>query len=936
NRAPVVEPVAVSVVGGSSLVLDLSRFATDPDGNRLFFTVTGVTGGVLRLIDGGTQAVFTPTAGFSGAATFRLRADDGALRSEEVTVPVQVAAVVFTRFRIEGADALVGVGATTRLRLIGESAQGDVELDPSVYTVTSATPTVARVSPDGTVLGVTAGAALIEFTLASGGRLAAALTVGTVRDARLIEFYPLSYTLQPSETRQMIVRLRTESAVTDLTGSAAGSRYYVSDPTVASISAEGLLTALKPGVVTVTLVNGGRSERAAVLVATPAANGATVGTGGGMVGGNDVVVGIPAGALTGDTPVRILPYTQAELPFALPSGFDFLGGVRIDVGRAFLEEGLSLEVPAPAGSKPGDVIYIFQPGVLRTGDAAADEQGWLLMDSMVVGNDGRMRTTSPPNLGFMHRPGEGGQYFVPSTTGAAAFSTTTILGLLHGIEDYGTRLQAYQTVTGRGKSAPIVSAQTATGGGPDGPKFFVFPGILGDFLLPMSGTLGYRLETRYSEPVGLVSVGTTDVKVNPGETVTYGLPLPARYVVRNLVPPTIRAITFDFGPDPARPQPRMVLEGTDFLLTTNPFPTAPDFLGDEVEDLFVTIEVGGRDTFDDKGNVQYVGGADLVIDGPALVAPNPKRLEVKIPAGAYVAGGYVTVSRRVMAPVDGEFEIQTVVGNPSQLIPSNRYSFAVNSGADSVSAMDHFHTSPVGAGAGGGAKVDVVEVARIVFNSDLPTTTLSPRNSVFSGDGTRLYVALNGGSGIAVIDTVALQEIDTDPDTFGVQHIQLPLGSRPFDLAAETNSRYLYVSDEASNVIYVVDIDPFSETFHSKVRSIAVGPAPLGLRGLALNADESHLFAAAPGRTIFGNFGATNGAVVIVQTNLATREEPGVPTIGPMSVAVGPEPYDVTATDDANVMLFVDRLDDSRGVGVLRRLAGSNFWDPNYVSIVEF
>src|SRR6185312_6426489 len=91
------------------------------------------------------------------------------------------------------------------------------------------------------------------------------------------------------------------------------------------------------------------------------------------------------------------------------------------------------------------------------------------------------------------------------------------------------------------------------------------------------------------------------------------------------------------------------------------------------------------------------------------------------------------------------------------------------------------------------------EIARIGFNSDFgSSTTLSPRNSTFTADGTRLYVALYGVGGIAVIDTVALQEIDTNPNIVGVQHIELPGGARPFDVVAEPGGRYLYVSDEAN------------------------------------------------------------------------------------------------------------------------------------------
>jgi YD repeat-containing protein len=951
NRAPTLQAPTVSVLAGSSITLDLNPFATDLDGNPLFFIVSQAIGGEVRLIDGGSKAVFTPNPGFSGNASFVLQADDGSLRSAESRFNVQVNAVAFTRFRIDGADAALQPGSTTRLKLIGDHAGGSLELSTEAYTVASSNQSVASVAPDGTVLARAAGTAIIEFRLVGGGSIATAVTVGAA-DARLLEFYPTSYALQPGETRQMIIRERLIQTVEDRSAAASGSRYFVSDPNIASVSADGLVTALKSGSVTVTLVNGGRSARSTLFIATPSADGAVLGASGGLVTNDGITVGLPAGALETDISIRVATLPQSGLPFALPQGVSFQGALKLDIGTRYLNEAVSLEMPAPAGSQPGDVYYLFQPGLIRPGNNAPDEQAWIVADTLVVGTDGKMRTTSPPNLGLFHRPGEGGQFFTPSNLGVAAVGSASLIGVLAAIDDYGTRLQSYQSVTGRGRVAPLVSAEIANG--TSGPKYIAFPSLLGDLFLPLSSTLSYRVTTRYGEPSGLVTVATTEVRVNPGQTVSYGIPSPPRYIVKSLPLPLIQGITFDFGPDLTQPSPRMVLDGLDFLLTDNPYTTAPDFLGDEVKDLFITIEVGGRDTFDTDGNPLAIGGKDITIDGTLIIARNKDKLEVPIPIGAFVAGGYVTVSRKVLAPVDGEWEVQVVTGNPAQLIPSNRYSFAVNSGADSVSAIDHLHTNTLTFTAPGTGvitpiqKYDPREIARIVFNSDLPTTTLSPRNSTFSGDGSRLYVALNGGSGIGVIDTVALQEIDANPNVVGVQYIQLPLGSRPFDLAAETNGRYLYVSDESSNTVFIVDIDPFSATFHQHVRSIPLGPAPLGLRGIALNADESRVFVAAPGRTLFGAFGDQNGAILYIDTNLAIRGVPAIPKTGPSFNFVGPEPYDITATDDPAVMLFVDRLDDSRGVGILRRLTlpptdppipeheRAQFWEPSYVSILQF
>ena len=107
------------------------------------------------------------------------------------------------------------------------------------------------------------------------------------------------------ETRQMVVRERLEFSIEDRSSAASGTRYYVSDPTIATIGADGLLTALRAGHVTVTMVNGGLSVRSVFVIAAPASNGSVVGAGGGLVEGGGIIVGIPEGALDGNTTITV-------------------------------------------------------------------------------------------------------------------------------------------------------------------------------------------------------------------------------------------------------------------------------------------------------------------------------------------------------------------------------------------------------------------------------------------------------------------------------------------------------------------------------------------------------------------------------------------------------------------------------------------------------
>jgi len=936
NRAPTVNAGTFAAISGNQVLIDLSTLAVDPDGDLLHFLVGAPVGGALRLIDGGRRAIFIPTPGMAGTATFTLQADDGALRSAPATITINVTQAIFTRYRIEGADAVVAPGATSRFRLVGDYAGGTIELDPSTYSVVSSNVGVVSVGLDGTVLGVGAGFAIVEFRINGGGSIAAAITVGPA-DSRLIEIYPESYILIPGATRQMVVRESLEAGMVSRASASDGTRYFVSDPTIATITADGLLTALRAGSVTVTVINGGWSLRAAFVVAPAVASGATVGVAGGVVQGDGIIVGLPGGALSNDQTVTVRSVAQSEIPLAMPDGWTFAGGLQVGFGSNTLNGGVTIDMPAPIGSHVGQIFYFMQPGTLKSGNDQPDEQIWIIMDTLVVGVDGRMRTTSPPNLGAYDRFAAPGAFFVPSQVGMAAVGSPTFAGVLAVLEDFSRRVSGYNGPSRAkqlGQLKSLVTVQSVLGAGGDGPRYGVWVGPYGDVLIPLAGDVNYSVDGRFVEPSGLVRVGISDVRVAPGQIVTYGLPYPPRYVVKAVTPPTITQFSFDFGITPGVVEPRLVISGENLLLVENPYPSAPEFLGDSIDDLFVTIEIGGRDTFDFDGKVLPVGGRDIVISGSLFLSmPDANTLVVKLPDGAFVAGGYVTVNRKTYAPLDGEWEVQVLPSNPAQLIPNGHYTFAVNSGDNTISAIDSFNTVVVGEL----TQLDPVEVARITL-STIQGFNPSPRNSTYTSDGTRLYVALNGVAGVAVIDVVALHEIDADAAAAGIQHIALPTSARPFDLVAEKSGRFLYVSDEANPVIYVIDIDPFSKTFNQQVQTISVGPAPLNLRGIALNSDDTLLFVTAPGRTLFGGYGAPTGNILIIDTKIATRGKPAMLFPDASSIEVGPEPYDITATDDPNVMLFVDRFDDSRGVGILRRtyFGPVGVWAPEFVDIRNF
>src|SRR5690606_27762996 len=208
-----------------------------------------------------------------------------------------------------------------------------------------------------------------------------------------------------------------------------------------------------------------------------------------------ITVGIPIGALSGDTPITVHSRSQSDMPFALPTGWDFDAALQVDFGGTQLEQGLSVALPAPAGAIPGEIRYIMQPGIVHLADGTT-EQTWVMMDTLVVGEDGMLRSTSPPNQGIFNKS-EINLFFVPSQVGFAAIGSPNVVGLLFAMDDFSTRSRTFQspvkTVDEETKEehvvqAPIVSMETVLGGQGDGPKFLVASSLLGDALIPLSSS----------------------------------------------------------------------------------------------------------------------------------------------------------------------------------------------------------------------------------------------------------------------------------------------------------------------------------------------------------------------------------------------------------------------------------------------------------------
>ena len=85
NRGPQLAATLPAVLTHEDLaaVLDLSTVANDPDGDPVYYRVTGIEHGSAQLSADGRYLIFKPEADFTGLATLRITADDGYSASPE-------------------------------------------------------------------------------------------------------------------------------------------------------------------------------------------------------------------------------------------------------------------------------------------------------------------------------------------------------------------------------------------------------------------------------------------------------------------------------------------------------------------------------------------------------------------------------------------------------------------------------------------------------------------------------------------------------------------------------------------------------------------------------------------------------------------------------------------------------------------------------------
>lgn len=146
NSLPVVSPITLTT--NTDTALNGTLTATDADGDPLTFSAgsTAATNGTVVINPDGTFT-FTPTAGFTGIASFSYRASDGLGTSPDATATVNVVAA-----NIAPIANPITVNTTTGVAVNGTLTATDANGDPLTFSAgsTAATNGTVVINSDGT------------------------------------------------------------------------------------------------------------------------------------------------------------------------------------------------------------------------------------------------------------------------------------------------------------------------------------------------------------------------------------------------------------------------------------------------------------------------------------------------------------------------------------------------------------------------------------------------------------------------------------------------------------------------------------------------------------------------------------------------------------------------------------------------------------------
>ena len=276
-------------------------------------------------------------------------------------------------------------------------------------------------------------------------------------------------------------------------------------------------------------------------------------------------------------------------------------------------------------------------------------------------------------------------------------------------------------------------------------------------------------------------------------------------------------------------EPVLFLTGSNVLVNTG-FGTK----GNQWSDLSVKFSVGNK-----------IYESTTISSLSQILGNNEFKLAVKVPKTVALGISKITLERKQdqlieqndISPVYEEIQLES---NSIRLEEPPEYVFAALQRADQIAVLEASNPKSVVENANSQA----LRKAFIPVGTD--DMLDRPRRIAVTNDSTRVYVALENSGRIALVDPMVLQQVDTQTDNVGINPINLPSGARPVSIVINSSDEIAYIADGVNSNIYVLDINPFSATYHQVIQTIVLNnPVASGFRQMAINSDGRKLFVTA-------------------------------------------------------------------------------------------
>ncbi|MES2205594.1 MAG: putative Ig domain-containing protein [Pseudomonadota bacterium] len=662
----------------------------------------------------------------------------------------------------------------------------------------------------------------------------------------------------------------------------SGTRYISSDESVATVSANGLLTAHKQGRVTISIIhlnssvdNGQLFEQAIgqtdILLTVQLAQEVSQGEtrtiivmpeeGGAIKSATGETVLIGAGALKDDTAVSIkridLNQLQAETGLQPPASsvLQAIGAFKLEMGEQITTVPLQLVIPLQNQHdvQPGDEVLFFRHGQVLQADGSLKDTWWLV-DNGYITDDYVARTASPPYAGV----DSSGEYVV----------SKRLPGIVSGSLDLSIN---------EGSWLSFDAANVVLGGGLSGMSI-------------TSEILGLLASTSDTATAGSYYFGVPQFvevempQVEPQDT--YELNLddklpPVQTPFGNVSLPQLTGVSVDLGSSQLR------------FMVSNPSPGL--FAGEMI--LRMQFTDGTHKDF----STLYAGNADgeisIAIPDNIAVGSVGWQLVRKISTAEYSGTGHLSESKAL------EFAGNTIYLQPK----ADMAAVLTRTGVD-------FYRQNTLMG-----QTNLLDKLGLPNNFDrtyLTGTKVQP--VAYSGDLSRVFV---GGNGVVfVIDTLTYKLIST---------VAIPGGSNISSLVSTGSA--LIIGESGKNArLLLMDTNPGSKTYNQviSIKNTGVEQSPNGMTGMAIGPDGKTLVVAVPETAASVSLGGKRGSVLVMDLSTLNFKTGQIGTlitaILPTDGMSGKSPQTIQDTYSSDRFLISSTADFDRGLSTLQIKRSAN------------